>query len=128
MLLSSQIDKAVKAAKKWFFLEENKGEESIIYQSAKNHLRGGNFIIWYDEAIYKLNHIELYNGDINDRWGETDGIKIWINSNKNWNYELLKNTLIHTALHFTIRTNGKYDISEKKEHRIMSQINPNLLN
>lgn len=128
MLLRSQIDKAVRAAKEWFFLEEDKGEESIIYESAKNHLRGGNFIIWFDEAIYKLDHINFYYDCTNDINAETDGIQIWINTYQKWDHNLLVNTLIHEALHFTIRTNGKYDISEKKEHRIMLQIDPNLIN
>ena len=127
MLLRSHIEKAVKEAKEWFLIEEKKGKDSLIYKSAKNHMRRENFIIWYDEAIYKLNHIEFYHDETNDRWGETDGIKIWLNTYRTWDHELLKNTLIHEALHFTIRSQGKYDISEKKEHNIMLQINPDLI-
>ncbi|VVU94920.1 hypothetical protein CPAV1605_645 [seawater metagenome] len=127
MLLRSHIVKAVEDAKKWFLIEEKKGKNSLIYKSAKSHLRGGNFIIWYDEANYKLNHVELYHGGVNEHWGETDGITIWLNTCKNWNHELLKNILIHEALHFTIRNQGKYDLSEKKEHNIMFEINPNLI-
>ena len=128
MLLRSHLEKAIEDAKKWFLIEEEKGNNSLVYKSARNHLRGNNFMIWYDEANYKLNHVELYHDEVNQYWGETDGITIWLNSYKNWNHELLKNTLIHEALHFTIRNQGKYDLSEKKEHNIMFEINPNLIN
>jgi hypothetical protein len=129
MLLRSDIKKAIREAEKWFYAEQKKEKNSSIYKAAENYLRGSNFIIWYDEAIYKLNNIEYYYDEINDGfWAETDGIKIWLNTFQDWNDELLKNTLIHTALHFTIRSNGKYDISERKEHNIMMQINPDLIN
>jgi len=45
-----------------------------------------------------------------------------------WTSELLKNTLIHEALHFTIQRKGKYDISVNKEHNIMLQFDPKLIN
>ena len=127
MLLRSHLERAIEDAKKWFLIEEEKADNSLVYKSARNHLRGNNFQIWYDEAIYKLDHVELYHDDIKEYWGETDGNTIWLNTYKDWNHELLKNTLIHEALHFIIKSNGKYYISEKKEHNIMFEINPNLI-
>ena len=128
MLLRSNINKAITEAKNWFLKEEKKGENSMVFKSAKNHLRSDDFVIWYDEAIYKLEHLEFYYDDINQYWGETDGIKIWLNTYMDWTPELLKNTLIHEALHFTIQRKGKYDLSENKEHNIMLQIDPKLIN
>ena len=127
MLLRSNIKKATNEAKEWFYTEQNKGKNSLIYKAAKNYMRGENFIIWYDEAIYKLNNIEYYYDETDKKCAETDGIKIWLNTFQDWNDELLKTILIHEALHFTIRSYGKYDISERKEHNIMMQINPKLI-
>lgn len=128
MLLRSDINNAVTEAKKWFLKEEKKGKNSMIFKSAKNSLRSEDFVIWYDEAIYKLDHLEFYYDEVNQYWAETDGIKIWLNTYMNWNHELLKNTLIHEALHYVIQRQGRHELSEEKEHNIMFQINPKLIN
>jgi len=128
MLLLSHIEGAVKEAKQWFISEREKGIESLIYISANNHLRGGSFTIFYDEAINRLNKINFYYNSNNNLYAETNGIKIWLNTYEEWDHNMLVSTLIHEALHFIIQTNGKHDISEKKEHRIMLQINPKLIN
>lgn len=128
MLLRSHIEEAVKEAKQWFISEKKKGIESLIYISAKNHLRGGNFTIFFDNAINRLNNINFYYNSNDNLYAETNGIKIWLNTYENLDHKLLVSILIHEALHFIIQTNGKHDISEKKEHKIMLQIDPKLIN
>ena len=126
MILRSQINKAVNNAKKWFYNEQLKGKTSIIYIVAKKHLRNDDFVIWYDEAEYKLDHIQFIESNA-DFQGETDGVTIWINKFYEWNDTSLELFLIHEALHFTIRRKGIHDIPEYKEHNIMEQINKNLI-
>ena len=84
MILRSQINKAVNNAKKWFYNEQLKGKKSIIYIVAKKHLRNDDFVIWYDEAEYKLDHIQFLESNA-DFQGETDGVTIWINKFYEWN-------------------------------------------
>ena len=110
MLLRSDINEAVKEAKHWFKLEKDKGIDSQIYKSAKNHLRGNNFTIFYDDAINKLNKIIFEYSSSNGIYAETDGKKIWINTYEEWDHNLLVSILIHEALHFIIKTNGKHNI------------------
>ena len=128
MLLRSLIEEAVKEAKQWFISEREKGIESLIYISANNHLRGGSFTIFYEEAINRLNKINFYYNSNDNLYAETNGVKIWLNTYEEWDHDFLVSTLIHEALHYIIQTNGKHYISEKKEHKIMLQINPNLIN
>ena len=127
MILRSDIKKASIDAKKWFIKEKNKGKKSIIYKTAKSHVRNENFIISFDDAFKRIDNIEFYYEDIIQNWGETDGVTLWLNTSKNWNYKLLKNIIIHEALHFIIRNQGRHFITEKKEHNIMEAINPNLI-
>jgi hypothetical protein len=128
MLLRSLIEKAVNEAKQWFISEREKGIESLIYISANNHLRGGSFTIFYEEAINRLNKINFYYNSNDNLYAETNGVKIWLNTYEKWDHDILVSTLIHEALHYIIQTNGKHYISEEKEHKIMLQINPNLIN
>ena len=127
MITRARLNKAIKKAKLWFENEEKKGKDSNVYQAVKSHLRGEDFKIYYDEAIYKLDHINFYYEDDLQNWGETDGLSLSLNSYHEWDDEALEKTLIHEALHFIIQRQGIHEISEYKEHNIMRSIDSELV-
>ena len=126
-VIEEQIKKAVNKAKAWFLIEKSKGKESRIYKVSKFYLRGADLTIDYDEALGRLNNIKLIYNNIEQQYGETDGINIVINTFYNFNVNELKLLLIHEAIHFIIKKDGIHGISEKKEHRIMEVIDPQLI-
>ena len=58
---------------------------------------------------------------------ETDGEKIYLNMYKIWTNDLLTYTIIHECMHGFVKRNGKYYITEKKEHDLMLLIDPLLI-
>lgn len=127
MLLRNKLKDAINKAKIWIMIEKNKGKESRIYKIAKFYLRGADLSIDYDEALQRLDKIKLIYDNIEQQYGETDGINISINTFYNLNDKELKLLLIHEAIHFIIKKDGIHGISERKEHRIMEAINPELI-
>ena len=127
MLLRNKLRLAVVKAKDWINNEKKKGKRSRIYKIAKFNLRGALFSIDYDEAKQRLDKINFIYNDIEKQYGETNGIDIKINIFYNLNDKQLKLLLIHEALHFIIKKDGIHGISENKEHKIMEEINPELI-
>ena len=127
MLLRNKLKKAVNKAKVWFMIEKSRGKESRVYKVSKFYLRGADLTIDYDEALHRLNNIKLIYDNIEQQYGETDGINIAINTFYNLNVNELKLLLIHEAIHFIIKKDGIHGISERKEHRIMEAIDPQLI-
>jgi hypothetical protein len=127
MLLRNKIRVAVIKAKYWIKNEKKKDKHSRIYKTAKFYLRSALFYIDYDEAIQRLDKIIFIYDDIEQHYGETDGHDIKINRFYNLNNKQLKLLLIHEALHFIIKKDGIHGISEEKEHKIMEEIDPELI-
>ena len=127
MLLRNRIRLAVVKAKDWIKNEKKKGKHSRIYKTTKFYLRGALFSIDYDEAIQRLDKIIFIYNNIEKQYGETNGVDIKINRFYNLNDKQLKLLLIHEALHFIIKKDGIHGISEKKEHKIMEEIDPELI-
>ncbi len=127
MLFRFQLNPAIKEAKNWLIKQQKRGKNSKIYKTARFFIRNNNFKIYYKEAIQRLDNIEFYYDNIEKNLGETDGNVIRINTYHTWDHEMLVNLLIHEALHFMIKNDGKYYLPEKKEHNMMYQINPDLI-
>ena len=127
MLLRNKLKKAVNKAKNWIMIEKSKGKKSRVYKISKFYLRGANLSIDYDEALHRLDNIKLIYDHIEQQYGETDGINITINTFYNLNDKELELLLIHEAIHFIVKKDGIHGISERKEHRIMEAINPDLI-
>ena len=111
-----------------FFKQEKKKKKSNIYKTAEEYLKS-DFYINYKKAFDLLDNIEIIYDPINKHWAETDGKKIYINNYKDeffYDINILKNTLIHEALHGIIIKNNK-ELSEMLEHKIMHRLNPALI-
>ena len=127
MLLRNKLKKGINDAKFWLLKEKKKGKNSRVYKIAKFYLRGSELSIDYDEGIQRLDNVNLIYDDIEQQYGETNGIDIKINTFYNLSENNLKLLLIHEALHFIIKKDGRHGISERKEHRIMEDIDPLLI-
>lgn len=108
--LTSCIDLVNKKIKK----ELNK--ESRLYKIAKKYCRNDNFKFKFFNCDKK--HINFIY-DTENHWAETDCKTIWINVYKNFNYDLLYYTLLHEKLHGLILRDGRHELSEEIEHKIM---------
>ena len=127
MLRRSKIRKAREKSKRFFLRQQRLGVKSDIYKSCKFVLRTQKFTIDYNKLFECLDNINFIYDSINKHWAETDGHSISLNTFKNFSHKLLTNTLIHEALHDVIYRDSRHIIPEKKEHRIMELINPQLL-
>lgn len=128
MILRSLIKKAKKQSLVFLKTQEKLNTNSKIYKSCKYILRTTDFKIHYNSIYNILNNIHFFYDDINKHYAETDSINILINTFRQYNTKLLKDTLIHEALHYSILRNNKHFLSEKKEHDIMELIDKDLIN
>ena len=100
---------------------------SLIIKNTHNIIRNNNFIINHVHYKTLIHKIEFLYNDTESYWAETDGETIWLNTYKNWTFDLLYYTLIHECIHGLIkRKDGNY-LSEHKEHLLMKEIDPLLI-
>ncbi len=116
------INKNKNKVKKYLNKLSNK---SKIYLISKKYIRSNKFSINYSKNLN--NKILFIYDPIECHWAETDGINIWLNTYKNYNNKLLFYTILHECLHGIILRNNKYYLSEQLEHKIMEDIDKNLI-
>ena len=79
--------------------------------------RSKNIKIDYQRKL--LNNIEFITNIIDNHWAETDGTTIYINNIKNYNAEILYNTIKHELIHGMIKRSDNSELSEYLEHKLM---------
>lgn len=113
--------------KKWLSSERKAGLRSKLIRGIPSIVRGKYTLDWKN-AMNVLQNIEFIPAnEFPQHWAETDGKKIWINPLKEWSREDLFYTLLHEALHGIVRRGTRGDVSELREHLMMSRIDPRLV-
>lgn len=113
--------------KKWLSSERKAGFRSKLIRAIPSIIRGKYTLDW-NNAMNVLQNIEFIPAnEFPQHWAETDGKKIWINPLKEWSREDLFYTLLHEALHGIVRRGTHGDVSELREHLMMSRIDPRLV-
>lgn len=89
---------------------------SRLFKIAKKYCRNQKIKFKYFKC--NINNINFIY-DKENHWAETDCKNIWLNTYKNFTFNLLYYTLLHEKLHGIILRDGKYELSESLEHKIM---------
>ncbi len=113
--------------KGWLDRERKAGIRSRLVRMIPTVVRGKYTLNW-NNAMKVLQTVDFIPADeLPQHWAETDGKKIWINPLKEWSREELFYTLLHEALHGIVQRGTRGDVSELREHLLMSRIDPRLV-
>lgn len=99
------------------FLKSNNKKSSKFYKLAISICRSKNINIDYERNL--LYNIQFITNNIDKHWAETDGKVIYINNIKNYNYNLLYQTIKHEIIHGMIKRSDNNELSEYLEHKFM---------
>lgn len=120
-LTRRSIHAAAGRARAW--VERN---QRTIRRAAGSHARGRAVAFDLSRLVAVLSRIQFVHDEPGGHWAETDGREIWLNTWKDWTPELLFWTLAHESLHGTL-TCGAHELPEGKEHRVMYDADPRLV-
>lgn len=124
-LTRNTIHKTKLKVRDYFNHHKKLGKNSLIYKIAIFICRSNKINIDYERKL--LDNIEFFYDPIHCHWAETDGQKIYLNTEKTFTHNILYLTLIHEALHGMVTRHDNSELSEVLEHRMMYLIDKNLI-
>ena len=107
------------------------GARSRIAKVVPNVLRGRYSLNYrHADSILQAENVAFLEMDAaaaGRHWAETDGCSIWLSPLKRWTPDALYFTLLHEALHGLVRRKDGSELSEHREHVLMTMLDDRLV-